>query len=279
MVEERKRRKVTIALAASLLLVVGLGSAAWVHNERQTALHERERVERRLAAEKIVRDDLHAADNRIASVSSVDIGDADLTEQESSLSTKLIELDKALIRATQAVESAGHEEVGDQLRTATHDKFAQVEQLRSECKSELDRVTSFRQLRDDLENIRLSLAGQENKTSVLGKNFFANEKANVQYEEAFRKAGLDLFQGEADDTQSMIQQSPIREELIASLDQWARAISNLSPNQRQRVEVNFQPAQSIGYRFHDRGSCRPKRLEEARPLLVVVPCPSCTGSS
>ncbi len=129
-VEERKRRKVTIALAASLLLIVGLGSAAWVHNERQSALHERERVERQLAAEKIVRDDLHAADNRIASVRSVDIRDADLTEQESSLSAKLIELDKALIRATQAVESAGHEEVGDQLRTATIDKFAQVEQLR-----------------------------------------------------------------------------------------------------------------------------------------------------
>ncbi len=77
----------------------------------------------------------------------------------------------------------------------------------------------------------MSLAGQESKISVLGKNFFANEKANVQYEEAFRKAGLDLFQVDSDDTQSLIQQSPIREELIASLDQWARAISNLSPDQ------------------------------------------------
>ena len=41
---------------------------------------------------------------------------------------------------------------------------------------------------------------------------------------------MDLFQGEADGTRLMIDQSPIREEIIASLDQWARAISHLSPD-------------------------------------------------
>ena len=229
-VEERKRRKVTLALAASLLLIVVLGSAAWVHNERQTASQERERVERKLAAEKIVRDDLDASDKSLALVGSIAIEGADLAEQESSISAKLIELDKALIRATQAVESAKHEEVGSNLRTQTHKKLAKVEQLCSEYKSELDRVVSFRRLRDELESIRLGLAGYEKTTTIQGWNFFANETANLRYEEAFRKVGMDLFQGEADGTRLMIDQSPIREEIIASLDQWARAISHLSPD-------------------------------------------------
>ena len=205
-IEARKRQRVTMALAASILMTLGLGTAAWIWNQNQFN-------QRRMAATDQVNEAL---------------GEARLQQglaESAPLSKKAVELEKAIANASTANELAESDAVGKSLKESANELLVSLQQQLQSVQERNRLAEADQKLKEKLEFIRLSHADgkRELDTRRSGKNFNTITTSR-KYREAFREAGHDLAQAPETELVSWIKDSEIRETLISSLDHWARCL-------------------------------------------------------
>ena len=226
-VEERKRRRVTLALAASVLLMIGLGGGGWAYMKQQQS-------DRRAVAAKRVNEALGEARLHQRLADAVD------AETEGGLNSQIVELDKALVSAKQAVDLTQQEDAIDRELNQTADGL--LSDLQTRMKSvrvQAARATADNAFQRELESIRLSQAGGETtglenlrhvgsggvaSVQIAGPKLFDKNSALRLYEQAFRNFGLDIARMDVVEVSQSIRKSAIRESLIAALDDWARLL-------------------------------------------------------
>jgi serine/threonine-protein kinase len=185
--QERRARRMTLALAASMLLTVSLGGGSWLWL----------RVEQQ-ARRDANNQAIHKALNQ-----------ATMLRAEAST----VQGRKALDLAARAREQARRAEALLESGPADIAVAAQVGQLLAE----LDADEKGRQLLADLEAIRLAQA--ETNTQ---RNGFASERAVPLYRAAFRANGMPPDEGTAKELAARLGERPaaVREAVLAALDEW-----------------------------------------------------------
>ena len=223
-IEEHKRRRLTVALAASVLLTISLGGAAWIWQQQQ----QRERT--------------IAADTRVTEL----LNQARLQQrraaQARSINLAVLEWDKSLASAKQAAKTAEDGDVAAKTRALATQLVAQVAQSTQQAKSAAKQAAQDQKLQRQLERIRLEHAEQ---IQVEGQDIGSDVKillgaTSESYRKAFREAGIDLASEDTDPLASKIKASGIREEMIAALDHWISVVPK-----PKKDDVNFQ-ARSLG---------------------------------
>jgi serine/threonine-protein kinase len=181
--ERRKRRRLHLALAASVLtlLAVGVGTLAWLQHLG----------ERREAEERLRQVELRQA-----------VG-AGLASAQASL-------ERGRWAEARAVLEQAAGQVGEE---APEGLQRRLEQLRADLA-----------LAERLEKVRLGRA-----TWV--RNRFASDRAERDYEAAFRQAGLARLQEAPEVVAVRLRESAIKEQLVAALDDWS-----LNTSSRPRLE-------------------------------------------
>lgn len=202
-VEEIKRRRLTMVLAATLLLAVTLGGGGWLYLERQ-------RAERQAFAVARVNESLNQARLHQG------LADAAAAESVPNLELQVHELDQAVGDAQVATNLAMRENVEQALRRTSEVLLAELQQRAEAAKRRATQVASDREFQNELEEIRLRQAE--------GGTNFNMPSAHSRYKAAFQKRGLDVLALDHDEAVRRIRESAIRESLIAALDNWTRAV-------------------------------------------------------
>jgi serine/threonine-protein kinase len=188
--EEAKRRRVTLALAGTVLLAVTLGGGGflWVKADRD-------------ARQAQVIRDVNDALNRATA----------LREQAKANVGSLALFAQAREQATRAQALVESGPADDTLKS-------QVRQLQAE----LDEEEKDRQLVAALDEARLA------QVETLSENRFALERALPLFREAFRAYGLPAGQGEPSAAAERIRKRPpvVREAITTALDEWDDLANN-----------------------------------------------------
>jgi tetratricopeptide (TPR) repeat protein len=185
-VEEIKRRRLTLALATTVLLAITLagGGWLWVKNERDA---------RQARVTRDVNDALNKATALREQAKAASTGSAALFAQAREQAQRAL----ALVASGPAHPALA----------------AQVSQLQAE----LDDEEKDRQLLAALEAAHLAQA-----ETVAGANRFAEERALPLFREAFRAYGLPIGEGQPGAAAGRIRKQPaaVREAIVAALDEW-----------------------------------------------------------
>jgi serine/threonine-protein kinase len=184
-IEEGKRRRLTLALAATVLLAATLGGGGWLY-------FKSERDARQTQVAREVNDALNKGTALREQAKAANVGSAALFAQAR----------EQVQRARALVESGPAD---DTLKT-------QVTRLQTE----LDEEEKDRQLLAALDEAHLKQA------ETLSQNRFANERAVPLFREAFRAYGLPVGEGDPTAIAQRIRQRPaaVREAIVAVLDEW-----------------------------------------------------------
>ena len=225
--ESRKRARVTMALAATVLLSLGVGGAGWRWMELQ-------RIEHLAAVTSNVYDRLGDARLHRGLSDAVDASDVD------GMKERIRELNVALESARDAAKLTDENDVTSALRKSSKVLLTTLQTELTSVQQAADQAAANRALEQELQMIRLSRAEAEqttrdDETPASGENDGAQltampvEEGEVErtslakrYRTAFRDAGLDLTANSHDEAAEWIRNSPIRETLIAALDDWSR---------------------------------------------------------
>ncbi|MCA9062159.1 MAG: tetratricopeptide repeat protein [Planctomycetaceae bacterium] len=250
-VESRKRLRVTLALAASVMLLFSVVGGGWVWTEQRA-------VERR----EFLTSKVNAALNEAI----VQQGRAETEE----LRDQLLHLELASASAKQAVELVEQDDVDSTLASRARQLLADLSKQSTQVEQLADKAKKDNAFQAELELIRLSqsdglAASVTLNTSSPGQHesmelevspaqqesepglpapirpdealssaalpseldttlSISNIDTSIeQYERVFREAGIDLQQLSITEAAALIQKSAIRETLIAAVDNWARA--------------------------------------------------------
>jgi serine/threonine-protein kinase len=191
-VEEVKRRRLTLALAGTVLLAVTLGGGGWLYvkSERDARLAQMTRD---------VNDALNQATALREKAKVGTAGGAALFAQAREQAQRALAL----------VENGPAEAA----------LAAQVRQLQAE----LDEEEKDRKMIAALEEAHLAEA-----ETVAGENRFASERALPKFEAAFREYGLGVGEIEAGAAAQRIRQRPaaVREAIVSALDEWDSLAAN-----------------------------------------------------
>ncbi len=242
-VEVRKRARVTMALAASVLLTLGLGSGGWMWLEQQQA-------ERRTLMTAKVNDVL--GEVRLHQ----QLAEAANGEEEGALDLKVRELTQALGRARDAVELAEQEDIDSSLQGTAVELLTALEQETTDVRELAVQVAADRAFQEDLESIRLSQTGGDDKESsnlqVSGPDrskrwarsgkAFDIASADELYQQVFQSRGLDVTVLPIEEAVARIRQSRIRESLITAMDNWVRALPT-KPDDGNETSLQPVPAE------------------------------------
>jgi serine/threonine-protein kinase len=220
-IEERRRRRLQVGLAASLLglIVTVVGGSTWIQRQRAA------RIARAAAA----------IDNALADASRLG-GEARATSDPFAAAPRWSEALAAARRADELIRQ-GDADAARRLRTTR--LVAELGQAKRVAQERADRLRADRELLSDLESARgnLSLHEQAGQT-------------DQDYGAAFKKAGLDL-----DTTDSVAsgrwvaaRSSPV--ELVAYLDNWAfvRRLANRPATAWRRLVAAAQAADPDAWR-------------------------------
>jgi serine/threonine-protein kinase len=199
--EERKRRRIALALAAAvLLLMLGAGAAATWHQQDQAeragrqSLRE-ESIRNALAEAHQGRDKLHATLAKPGGVFRL------LNKPEEWIAQ--IEAAHSALRRAQELQTSSNE-------PTTEDVQQQIEDLAML----LDQDQANRRLALDLEKVREGRAGFiESKYDLAW--------AMNEYPRILQNAGFTLKAEREGQEAAQIRQSPVKEQLVAALDDWA----------------------------------------------------------
>jgi serine/threonine-protein kinase len=199
---EWRSRRLTVALAASVLLTVLLGGGVW--------LLRAEREARRTRTNYAVDEALNRA--------------LALHEQ-----ARTAEGQTAMALAAQAREQAQRAEALVQHESTDADLVTRLNGLRAE----LDADEKDRQLLAALESARLAQAGMNAR-----ERRFARERAVPLFREALRTYGMPAGEGEAGAAAARLEARPaaVREAVLAALDEWIA----LAEDPRLKVEEPYR---------------------------------------
>ena len=207
--EQRKRRRVQLALAfAVLLMVVGGGAAAW-WQDRQAA--ERKLVAQREAAERLADSEHLEADRRAVEARLVGERDAEArnksvqAQQGVEASLRLAADLRGQYKFGQARAALAQAE--NLARGGAPERLAEVEQARADLSfvTELDEVR-FRKWVFVIAN---------------GRGEFNTQSAPPGYRKAFTGRGLDVTTLEPIEAARRVTASSVRIETVAALDDWS----------------------------------------------------------
>ena len=228
--ESRKRARVTLALAATVLLSLGVGGAGlrWM---------ELQRIEHLAAATSNVYDRLGDARLHRGLSDAVDASDED------GMKERIRELNVALESARDAVKLTDVNDMTSALRDSSKVLLTTLQTALTGAQKAADQAAANRALEHELQLIRLSRAagdqaapdeetpasGEEDGVRLAampGEEEVEQTSLAERYRTAFLNAGLDLTTSSRDDAAEWIRNSPIRETLIAALDDWSRVEVN-----------------------------------------------------
>jgi tetratricopeptide (TPR) repeat protein len=253
--EEAKRRRLALALAATVLLALTLGGGAWLWLKT-------ERDVRTAQVAREVNDALNRA-------------------------TALREKARVATVGSTAFFARAREQAQRALALAENGPAEETlkEQVRN-LQAELDEERKDRRLLTALEEAFLAQA------ETLSENRFASERAVPKFREALRAYGMPAGEGEPAAVAARIRQrpSPVREGLLAALDEWnyiaahpSRVVSEPHQDWLRAVLVAAEPQDGWSRRFRaareKKGTKeRQKALERlaARSDVREVPAPSLT---
>ena len=204
--EERKRQRVTLALATSVLLLITLagGGFLWLQQQQNR---------RRIAATNKVHEALSTAKLHQG------LADAD------DLQVRLRELDKAVNSAKSAVKFAEDGDIASDLRQDAEQQLATLKARTATVQQQAAQTKACRELQKQLDLIRLSQAKSARDFNSDDDHFFDVGSADKRYQQAFGKAGLDLNVVDVASAAAWVKNSPISERIIAALDDWGRSTS------------------------------------------------------
>jgi serine/threonine-protein kinase len=199
-VEERRRRKVQLALAASVVAFLTLGGLSAVYYFQQQAERERQQAERER--------------QQLAQAAAVDR----VVNHVVTLRDQAVAHPEDVSRWQVALAAAEQAEVGDAASARDH-----LQDLRTEIQARLGASERDRALLDRLFEIR---SAQADDTDRL--------RTDAAYADAFREAGIDLAKLAPAEAAAKIKARPpsVAPGLIAALDAWAA----IRRNQRRNPE-------------------------------------------
>ena len=217
--EEKKRRRMVIGLAAAILLLVlgGSGAGLWYLNDQKT----REIAENKRLAE---------AANKLALAEQDVRQNLNLAQEAHG---KLLEQLKKTSGAQELLRSRWDLQIQsardawqlakDRADNAPGDLHPELAELLRKLDGDLAQHQRNYDLAWRLEQARLDSA-----TIVEGRYDLAH--AEQEYALAFAKARLSLEPGRLKETAGLIQQSVIKEQLLAALEHWALILKDRDPN-------------------------------------------------
>jgi serine/threonine-protein kinase len=197
-IEERKRRRVTLALAASLLALITLGTGGFAWIERQRGIR--------------------ASETTAGVTAALDRAALRRGEAEVATSNVVARWDAALAEAKRADDLVRHGESDSALRRRVMAAVETLTRLRAEAEDKARRAETNRALRAALDDIRLRQSDAR-RDEGHGTVFFDFPSADVRYAAAFHSAGIDVGSPESAE---ILRGSPIREDLLAAIDNWTR---------------------------------------------------------
>jgi len=188
--EERKRRKLTVALAASVLITAGVVGGGWAFLVRQ-------RTARLMVTTRVVTDALAEAERLRGQAQSAAIGDL----------TKWSEV-MAAARHADALLAEG--EANDALHQKVAGILAAVGREQAAAEKQAAEVEHDRKLLGELETIRGSRS-----------EHWDPKQSDAEYAAAFRGFGIDLDRLDPKESAKRIAQRSAPVELASYLDDWA----------------------------------------------------------
>ncbi|HBE70323.1 MAG TPA: hypothetical protein DDW52_19415 [Planctomycetaceae bacterium] len=208
-VEERKRLRVVIALAASILLTLGLGGVGWTWNRQQLA-------QRRQAAQQEFEQGLN--DARLHK---------SLAENP-NLALRKSELELAIKSTQSAIKLADQLDLpGDMVRPARELQQSAQEDLKQTTKA-ITTQDRDRRLKEQLDLIRVRgiAIGEQNQADEVdavhrGEHY---QRIEAGYRETFAAAGILLAEQTDAQIAARIRASSLRGEFVAALDHWISVI-------------------------------------------------------
>jgi serine/threonine protein kinase len=191
-IEEAKRRRLTLVLAATVLLAVTLGGGGWLWVKS-------DRDARQAHVAREVNDAVNRATALREQAKAANVGGAALFAQAREQTQRALAL---------AENGPADEALKEQVRN---------------LQAELDEEEKDRQLLAALDEAFLAQA-----ETVAGQNRFALERAVPKFRGALRAYGLPAGEGEPAAVAARIRQRPVRvrETLLAALDEWIDLAAN-----------------------------------------------------
>jgi serine/threonine-protein kinase len=195
--EERKRRRVQLILAATVVALFLTGGAAWVWVERVRSAQKAEAAQAAQQRERKVHAQVHEA--RVLHERAGKAGPAERRGLAAAALAAAERADALLVRG----------EADPQLRAQV---AAFLTRLRDEDKQ--------RQA-DDRDRLMLERLAQArlSQTAVLD-NVFRNDKGEKEYRQAFLEYGIDFQKLSPAEAARRLRDRPIRKQLVAALDDW-----------------------------------------------------------
>jgi serine/threonine-protein kinase len=239
--EERKRRKLTAALALAGLLVVSLaGVGAWWYQREQGA-RETELAARRAATER----DVTAALKEVEALNKQGWQQWKENNDPDRWGDTLHVAMSALQRAKGLLNSG---EPTDELRQ-------QVEAVRAK----LEEVEAHQLLAVALDCLRLELTATKS-------GHLRNPEVGSQFGALFRKHDLDVLGSDLDTLARRLQQHRLRDRLLIALEEWAILTSKAAERQRLTAVLRAADPDADSFRNH----WREAMLRRDKEALVTL---------
>ncbi len=241
-VEQRKRRRVSTALAASLVFLATTCGGGWLWLQSQAA-EQRESIEARVR-QHVNDAKLH---RRLADTE-------DLTEKQAELNKALASAESAIRIVNQEANSDGNFENVTKLLDALRTESQETRRL-------VAAQNKSQRIRDQLEFIRLGYSGFDRSVSTRSHPVQGERAARKQYIGVFKQAGIDLSKLSAEEVAELVRASNVSDSLIAGLDHWTSTLT--SPQSSSVIAAALVSGQ------WDTGITAAKRYTEAEPQNLV----------
>lgn len=212
-VEERKRQRVTIAMAAGILLMLSSCGCGWLLLQQQQAAARQamERSVKELVNQARLHQELAKNDN---------------------LTLRQDELNKAVESAKQAVEFAKKHDVSEIERSQAEQLLVQLKNESATVAIQVAKQEQNKRLQDKLQFIRLSHAG---KKQTIGENEppnnFGIAATDREYRTLFAESGLEFGKLSIREAAKRIRESDLSENWISAIDHWTSVIPRHKPSE------------------------------------------------
>ena len=211
-IEQRKRRRVSTALAASVVMLFAMCGAGWIGMQVQAA-------QRADAGEARFREQMN---------------DAKLHQglaKSENLEERSAELQKAIVSAKQAAQIADADSIPAKSKQEVQQLLKNLQGDAKQLKQQLAQRSKDQRTIDRLEFIRLSDASGAKTLKIGEESQQFGVSTSEQYKQVFDEIGISVANLSDDQVSKIIRESAISSDLIAGLDHWSASISRATPDE------------------------------------------------